>query len=124
MKQAILKAVSLRSTLTFLLLSAVLLAGALPLACKRDPHKLQAEQPAEVPKTPTLRLYVVSTVAGALEPCGCVKDMLGGIDHAAALVRSGQGDAPNSLVVAAGPLFFGAPLLEPERKTQYQWKAE
>ncbi|MEP7121508.1 MAG: hypothetical protein ABJE95_11380, partial [Byssovorax sp.] len=26
---------------------------------------------------PTLRLYVTSTIAGALEPCGCSKDQLG-----------------------------------------------
>ncbi|MBF5067080.1 hypothetical protein G6O45_28125, partial [Salmonella enterica subsp. enterica serovar Istanbul] len=30
--------------------------------------------------TPAARLYMVSDLAGALEPCGCVKDQLGGMD--------------------------------------------
>jgi len=48
----------------------------------------------------------VSAPAGALEPCGCVKDMLGGVDHVAAYVKSQADDAPNSALFAAGPLFF------------------
>ena len=57
------------------------------------------------PKSPTIRLYLVSSAAGALEPCGCVKDMLGGVDHAAAFVKSGDVDAPFSLTLGAGPMF-------------------
>ena len=41
------------------------------------------EAPTQLPSVPSLRLYLVSNVAGALEPCGCRKDMLGGMDHAA-----------------------------------------
>src|SRR5438477_10696274 len=36
---------------------------------------------------PSVRLYFVSDLAGALEPCGCTKDQLGGLDHAAAWMR-------------------------------------
>ena len=36
----------------------------------------------------SVRLYLLSAVAGALEPCGCSKDQLGGIDHLAALIAS------------------------------------
>jgi len=36
----------------------------------------------------------------------CVKDMLGGVDHVAAYVKSQADDAPNSALFAAGPLFF------------------
>lgn len=100
----------------------MLLVGLLiATGCKRNGNKADAQQPAEVPNTPTMRLYLLSTIAGALEPCGCVKDMLGGVDHAAALVK---GDAPASLVLGAGPLFFGSPQLSPEKKAQDQWKAE
>lgn len=124
MKQVAANPRTLHAGLTFLLAASILGAGALPVACNRNPHKPNAEQPAEVPKTPALRLYVVSTVGAALEPCGCVKDMLGGIDHTAALVKSGEQEAPNSLVLAAGPMFFGAPILEAKRRTQDEWKAE
>ncbi len=102
-----------------LLLALVLALG---MGCKRNGNKGNAQQPAEIPKTPTLRLYLASTVAGALEPCGCVKDMLGGIDHAAALV-SGGADVPR-LVLGAGPLYFLSPTLSEERRAQDQWKAE
>jgi hypothetical protein len=87
--------------------------------CKRN-----AASAATAPATPTLRVYAISTLAGALEPCGCVKDMLGGVDHAAALVRSGKSAAGGSLVLGAGPIFFMDPELEAERRTQDIWKAE
>src|SRR5450755_2639814 len=76
------------------------------------------------PKTPTVRLYLVSSPAGALEPCGCVKDMLGGVDHVAAYVKSQADGAPNSALLAAGPLFFMNTALTRERQTQDSWKAD
>ncbi|MET0793676.1 MAG: multiheme c-type cytochrome, partial [Polyangiaceae bacterium] len=76
------------------------------------------------PKTPTVRLYLVSSPAGALEPCGCVKDMLGGVDHLAAYVKSQADDAPNSALLGAGPLFFMNTVLTAERQTQDTWKAD
>src|SRR5438309_2264604 len=39
---------------------------------------------------PTLRFYLVSDLAGALEPCGCTKDQLGGVDHLAAWIHAEQ----------------------------------
>jgi len=73
---------------------------------------------------PTVRLYVMSTVAGALEPCGCSKDQLGGIDHLAAYVASQAQAAPNSLVLGAGPMLFMDPKLEGDVAMQAKWKAE
>ncbi len=62
-----------------------------------------------------------------MEPCGCRKDMLGGVDHAAALLRKGKDEAPDSMVLTVGPLFF----MEPEvnaangvKDQQDRWKAE
>jgi Cytochrome c554 and c-prime len=80
--------------------------------------------PTELPGTPSVRLYIMSTLAGAMEPCGCRKDMLGGIDHAAALLASDAEKAPRRLLLAAGPLFFQEPALAPERREQDLWKAE
>jgi hypothetical protein len=73
---------------------------------------------------PTVRLYALSTVAGALEPCGCTKDQLGGIDHLAALIEAQRDEAPGRLVVSAGPLLFMDPEVKAERASQDAWKAE
>lgn len=88
------------------------------VGCKRN------VPPKATPEQPTLRIYAISSLSGALEPCGCVKDMLGGIDHAAKLIESTRGKASSTLLVAAGPLWFLNPELADERKTQDLWKAE
>ncbi len=71
-----------------------------------------------------MRLYLVSNVAGALEPCGCVKDQLGGLDHVAALMTQQRPLAPNAALVEAGPLFFLDPVIKEERRPQERAKAE
>ncbi len=77
---------------------------------------------------PTVRLYLASNVAGALEPCGCVKDQLGGLDHVVALITQGKNSAglsaDGAAFVTAGPLFFLDPVLKEERKSQERAKAE
>lgn len=65
---------------------------------------------------------MVSSAAGALEPCGCVKDMLGGVDHAASYLDA-QGTMP-LLALGSGPLLFMDPELTADRRTQDLWKAE
>ena len=89
-----------------------------------DSCKCSHEAATLPPKTPTLRLYLVSSPAGALEPCGCVKDMLGGVDHLAAFTKSQADTAPNSLLLGAGPLLFMNTQLSEERRTQDTWKAD
>jgi hypothetical protein len=63
-------------------------------------------------------------MAGALEPCGCVKDQLGGLDHVAALMTQQKKNAPDSAFVSAGPTFFLDPAIKDERKSQEKTKAE
>ena len=53
-----------------------------------------------------------------------MKDMLGGVDHLAALVDKERALAPHSLVLGAGPLFFMDPKLDEKKATQSRWKAE
>lgn len=79
---------------------------------------------ADTSGPPTFRLYFVSDLAGALEPCGCVKDQLGGLDHFAAWVHSEQAKAPESAVVLSGPLFFIDPTLKEDHRGQDIAKAE
>src|SRR5450432_1456292 len=100
-------------------LTLLVLCAAFGVGCKSN-H----EAASVPPKTPTVRLYLVSSPAGALEPCGCVKDMLGGVDHVAAYVKSQADGAPNSALLAAGPLFFMNTALTRERQTQDSWKAD
>src|SRR5580692_79131 len=76
------------------------------------------------PATPTVRLYFVSDLAGALEPCGCTKDQLGGLDHAAAWIANARAEAPESALVVAGPTFFMNEVLEADHKDQDLLKAE
>ena len=83
-----------------------------------------AEAGAADPGPPTLRLYLLTDVAGVFEPCGCTKDQLGGVDHVAAWIQSEKAKAPQSALVAAGPLFFMEAALTPERAEQDQTKAE
>lgn len=73
---------------------------------------------------PRARLYLVSDLAGALEPCGCVKDQLGGMDHFGALVAGEKERAPAYATLSAGPLFFMDMELEGEKRGQETAKAE
>lgn len=73
---------------------------------------------------PTARLYLVSDLAGALEPCGCVKDQLGGMNHFGALVAAEKDKAKASGVLSAGPLFFMDMELAADRRAQEITKAE
>jgi len=95
------------------------LAGGLTPGCKCG-----SEPTSATPGAPSLRLYVMSSVAGALEPCGCVKDMLGGTDHAAAYIAAQASAAPNQLVVGAGPMLFMNARPDPARDAQAAFKAD
>lgn len=100
---------------------ALLLCTTLALPGCKKPRQAQSVKP---PDQPTLRLYVASSIAGAIEPCGCRKDMLGGVDHAATLIESEGKQAPNSLLLGAGPMLFLNPELDATRAQQDRWKAE
>jgi hypothetical protein len=71
---------------------------------------------------PTARLVIHSNLAGALEPCGCTEDQLGGVDHLGSLVAQLRDEAP-MLFVSAGALLFDRQRLEEERATQDRLKA-
>ncbi|MDB4994872.1 MAG: Cytochrome c family protein [Myxococcaceae bacterium] len=73
---------------------------------------------------PTIRLYIVSDLAGALEPCGCVKDQLGGLDHLAAWIEAERAKAPTSALLLAGPTFFMEPVLKDDHRAQDTVKAK
>ncbi|HEU5074910.1 MAG TPA: multiheme c-type cytochrome [Polyangiaceae bacterium] len=82
-----------------------------------------AAKPPSKSEAPTLRLYLLAGVAGAIEPCGCVKDMLGGVDHAAAYLAAQTRTVPNQLVVGAGPMLFSDPSIDSDHSKQAEFKA-
>ncbi len=108
------------------LLAAFLVLAAGVSACQgcHSPDTKPVNGAADSATKPTVRFYVVSSVAGALEPCGCTKDQLGGVDHLAAYVAGQKGGAPDALMISAGPLLFMDPTLAADRATQDTWKAE
>lgn len=81
-------------------------------------------EPVAAPSAPTLRLYLLSNVSGALEPCGCSKDQLGGATHLGAFLASERERVKDSLVVGAGPFFFQDPTVSGDKQQQTLWKAE
>jgi hypothetical protein len=74
--------------------------------------------------SPTARLYLVTDLAGALEPCGCTRDQLGGLDHFGAWVKHEAAHAPASVVASSGPLFFMDDQLEGDRADQDRIKGQ
>lgn len=107
--------------LSLLLFPCLLAAGLALLGCRESPRSKATPKAAE---RPNLRVFVLGGAAGAIEPCGCVADMLGGVDHLAALVNKGRTAAEGTLVLGAGPMFFQDPVLAPEGISQARFKAE
>jgi len=117
--------------LAFLAFSALLVGLFLALAafcacegCKSSGGPDGSSPRAGAEAVPAARLYLVSDLAGALEPCGCVKDQLGGMDHFGALVAAEKDKAKASGVLSAGPLFFMDMELAADRRAQEITKAE
>jgi hypothetical protein len=109
------------------ILAAASIAGSSAAGCGTGagaPAPGDGAASAKVAEKATVRLVLLSTVAGALEPCGCSKDQLGGADHFAAYLASQRSSAESTLVLGAGPLFFQEPRLESEKATQDGWKAD
>jgi len=102
--------------------ATLLLLMSLVTAC--DGCNNSASSPdASAVATLRVKLYFLSTVAGALEPCGCTKDQLGGLDHLAALLEADQ-DPSKRLTLAVGPTLFIDPILKADHRAQDELKAE
>jgi hypothetical protein len=108
----------------------IILAAGLGLAACggcRNAAKSQGAGPAfasEPAPAPAVRIYAISNAAGEIEPCGCTKDQLGGMDRLAAFVSEDAKGARGSIVVGAGPMLFSTPAIEHDMSAQAQWKAQ
>ncbi len=74
--------------------------------------------------TPTLRLLVATDLDGVLEPCGCTRDQLGGIDRLAAAIAEEREDGVPSLLLTAGDVFFANDTHATEPLEQELWRAQ
>ena len=81
---------------------------ALAPGCGDGEQRPPASQAPPRPSKPSLRLVALTDPSGYLEPCGCQKRPLGGIDKAATRLNELGADGVPSLLVAAGDLFFEA----------------
>jgi hypothetical protein len=107
------------------------LAASVVLSCGNGKRAPTSQTPPRDAR-PSLRLLVMTDVSGYLEPCGCQRRPLGGIDKAAARMRELRADGVPTLFVSAGNLFFAAdagtdPKLEggdAEAALQQTWQAE
>ena len=99
---------------------AASLAACTGHGCSREKG---TETPNHVIERP-IRLYLIGGAAGALEPCGCVSNMLGGVDRVAGYLQATQGEALESHLAGAGPMFFMEPELKEKKAQQDQWKAQ
>ncbi len=104
-------------------LAALALGLAACEACRSTVSPAPAVSAAGPEALPTLRLYLLTDLAGALEPCGCTKDQLGGLDHFGAWVKREHSNAPAALVASSGPLFFMDEQIAGERADQDRIKA-
>lgn len=115
------------SRLGLLALVVVTAIVGLGAACNGRPRGRTAAAdpwPAGAANARTFRLYYLVDLDGYLEPCGCVRRPLGGIDRLAQLMESERAQAPHSLFVAAGDLLFRDPQLDPRMEFQETAKAE
>jgi 2',3'-cyclic-nucleotide 2'-phosphodiesterase (5'-nucleotidase family) len=108
---------------TLLALPFALGVGACQGCRTGSPGDARAPIAAHADAPPTVRLVFVSDLAGALEPCGCTKDQLGGLGHFGAWMAKNAGGAPQ-LLGTAGPLFYMDDALDPQRADQDRAKAE
>ncbi len=88
-----------------------------------DVHPAQPDPPPRA-AAPSLRVYFLVDLDGYLEPCGCQQRPLGGIDRVARAIEDERANAPRSLLVAAGNLFFRDPQIEERMIYQERAKAE
>jgi hypothetical protein len=90
-------------------------------ACRRTSRGGAAPQAVA---RPTLRLLVVTDLAGMLEPCGCSRRSRGGLDRLAAALTRARAERIPSLFLLAGPTLFeparGAAQVLPQ---QERWEA-
>jgi hypothetical protein len=71
----------------------------------------------------SLRILITGDVSGTLEPCGCVKDQLGGLDRFATALLDAR-RAHDGIFVEVGALFFPRPKFDATERDELLMRAE
>ena len=91
--------------------------------CARPAQGPSAELASRSQPAASIRLLVTGDVAGTIEPCGCVKDQLGGLDRFASAVHSSR-HPDSTLFLEAGALLFPRSSDEPNERDELLLRAE
>ena len=91
--------------------------------CSRPPQGPSAEIDSRSRTSASLRLLVTGDVAGTIEPCGCVKDQLGGLDRFATAVLTAHRNH-STLFLEAGALLFPRSSIETDERDESLLRAQ
>ncbi len=80
--------------------------------------------PAEPKSRVAVRFLITGDIAGTLEPCGCVKDQLGGLDRFATAVADARRASPRAPLLEVGSVFFPRASVEPAERDELVMRAE
>lgn len=94
-----------RSTALTVTIGALLAAFCAGAACNPKKPKEDPAQEAQGPRVVAIDLYAFGRQLGAIAPCGCTTDPLGGLQYALGIL----GEAPNALVIQPGSLLYPHP---------------
>ncbi len=101
----------------------LVLYGIVVGGCSRPVQGPSAELALHSKSSASVRLLVTGDVAGTIEPCGCVKDQLGGLDRFAAAVLNSRRQN-TTVFLEAGSLFFPRASDDPNERDELLWRAE
>lgn len=101
----------------------LVLLGMVAWGCSRPAQGPSAELGAHTRSTASLRVLAAGDVAGTLEPCGCVKDQLGGLDRFATAVLAARRTG-STLFVEAGSLLFPSSTIKADQREELSLRAQ
>ncbi len=91
--------------------------------CSRRANGPAAESKSQGSVPQRISVIATGSVAGFVEPCGCVKDQLGGLDRFATAVQKARASNP-ALLVEVGALFFPRAELDAQETTELSFRAD
>ncbi len=101
----------------------LVLMGIVAGACSRTAQGPAAESKPQSGGPRRITVIAIDSVAGVIDPCGCVKDQLGGLDRFATAVQEISRNN-QALLLETGALFFPRADMEPSEQSELTFRAE